>query len=44
MELCFDVPNYSDVDIEFQRVINAGGEHIWNILMYITNMEKKQVQ
>ncbi len=29
MELCFDVPNYSDVDIEFQRVINAGAKPVY---------------
>ncbi len=29
MELCFDVPNYSDVDIEFQRIINAGAKPVY---------------
>lgn len=29
MELCFDVPNYSDVDKEFERVIKAGAKPIY---------------
>lgn len=29
MEICFDVPKYSDVDIEFERVIKAGAKPIY---------------
>ncbi len=29
MELCFDAPNYSDVDKEFERVINAGAKPVY---------------
>ncbi|MCM1991826.1 VOC family protein [Oceanirhabdus seepicola] len=29
MEICFDVPKYSDVDIEFERVIKAGAKPVY---------------
>ncbi len=29
MEICFDVPKYSNVDMEFERVINAGAKPIY---------------
>jgi len=30
MEICFDVPNFSDVDKEFERVTDAGAKPIYN--------------